>query len=75
MFCAKFRGSELRDLGFRTQKPRQRFGVKSDLIQKRLKYSKKYFTGLLYVLRYPFLPTNPLLAMMSFFFFALFFSF
>ena len=42
------------------------------LAQKRLKYGKKYFTRL-YVLRYPFIPTNPLLAAMSFFsFFFLF---
>ena len=39
-------------------------GVKSGLSQKRLKYGKKYFIGL-YVSRYPFIPTNPLLAAMS----------
>ena len=64
--CAKFRGNESRDFGFRTRKPTRKFGVKSDLIQKRLKYSKKYFSGLLHVLRCPFIPTNPFLATMSF---------
>ena len=36
--------------------------------QKRLKYVKKYFTGLFNVLRCSFIPTKPLLATMSFFF-------
>ena len=49
-----------------TQKPSQNFGVKSDLIQKWLKLSKKYFTRL-HVLRYSFISANPLLACMSFF--------
>ena len=48
----------------------QKFGVKSRLSQKRLKYGKKYFTWLNAV-RYPFILTNPLLATISFF--ALFF--
>ena len=34
----KFRGNGLRDLGFRTLKPPHKFGVKSGLSQKRLKY-------------------------------------
>ena len=59
--CAKFRGNESREFSFRTRKPRQKFGIKSGLIEKRLKYGKKYFTGLFYVLIYPFIPTNPVL--------------
>ena len=69
--CTKFRGIRSRDFGFRTRKPPRKFGVKSSLNQKRLMYGKKYFIGL-YVSRYPFIPTNPLLAAMrfiSFFFF------
>ena len=38
--CTKYRGNKLPDLGFRTQKPTQKFGVKSGHIQKRLKYGK-----------------------------------
>ena len=77
--CTKFRGNTgntLRDFGFRTRKPPRKFGVKSDLSQKRLKYGKTYFTRL-YFLRYPFIPTNQLLAAMRFFFpfFSLFFFF
>ena len=64
--CTKFRGKRLRDFGFRTQKPPRKFGVKSGLSQKRPKYGKKYAKWV-YVLRYPFNPTNPLLATMSFF--------
>ena len=69
----KFRGNRSRDFGFRTRKPPHKFGVKSGLSQKRLKYGKKYFIGL-YVSRYPFIPTNPLLAAMRFisFFFPFF---
>ena len=70
--CIKFRGNRSRDFGFRTRKPPQKFGVKNGLSQKRLKYGKKYFTQL-YVLRYLFIPTNPRLAAMRFFFFFLFF--
>ena len=74
--CTKFRGNRSRDFGFRTQKPARKFGVKSGLSQKRLKYGKKYFVWL-YVSRYPFIPTNPLLAAMRFisFFFSFFFPF
>ena len=79
--CTKFRGNRSLDFGFRTQKPPRKFGVKSGLSQKRLKYGKKCFIGL-YVSRYPLISTNPLLAAMrfisffSFFlFFFLFFSF
>ena len=66
--CAEFRGNESRDFGFRNRKPFQKCRVESGLIQKRLKYGKKYFTGL-NVFRYPFIPTNPLLVAMSFSFF------
>ena len=69
--CTKYRGNKLRDLGFRTQKPLQKFGVKYGLIQKRLNYGKKYFT-LFYVLKYLFIPNN--LIARSFFIFFLFFS-
>ena len=73
--CTKFRGNRSRDFGFTTRKPLRRFGVKSGLSQKRLKYGKKYFLWL-YVSRYPFIPTNPLLAAMRFIsYFFLFFSF
>ena len=61
--CTKFRGNRSRDFGFRTRKPPRKFGVKSGFSQKRLKHGKKYFIGL-YVSRYPFIPTNPLLAAM-----------
>ena len=44
--CTKFRGNRSRDFGFRTPKPPRKFGVKSGLSQKRLKYGKKYFIGL-----------------------------
>ena len=57
----------MRDFDFRTRKPLRKFGVKSGLIQKRPKYDKKALTRL-YVLRYLFIPTNSLLAAMSFFF-------
>ena len=74
--CTQFRGNRSRDFGFRTRKPPRKFGVKSGLSQKRLKYCKKYFIWL-YVSRYPFIPTNPLLAAMRFisFFFPFFFLF
>ena len=65
--CTKFEGNRWRDFGFRTRKPPRKFGVKSGLIQKRLTYDKKYFTGL-YILRFPFIPTSPLLATINFFF-------
>ena len=70
--CTTYRGNKLRNLGFRTQKPPQKFGVKSILIQKRLKYGKKNFT-LFYVLKYPFIPTNKIAV--RFFLFFPFFSF
>ena len=62
----KFWGNWLRGFGFRTQKPPSKFGVKSGLIQKRLKFDIKYFTWL-YVLSFLFIPTNSLLAAMKFF--------
>ena len=70
-FCTKFWSNRSRDFGFRTRKPPRKFGVKSGLSQKWLKYDKKYFMWL-YVLRYPFIPSNPFLTAMRFFF--LFFS-
>ena len=75
--CTKFRGNRSRDFGFRTRKPPRKFGVKSGLNQKRLKYDKKYFILWLYVLRYSFIPTKPLLAVMKFIssFFSFFFFF
>ena len=63
--CTQFRGNRSRDFGFRTRKLPRKFGVKSGFSQIRMKYGKKYFTWL-YVLRYPFIPTNPLLAAMRF---------
>ena len=72
--CTKFRGNWSREFGFRTRKPPRRFAVKSGLSQKRLKYGKKYFIGL-HVLRYLFIPTNPLLASMRFISFFSFFFF
>ena len=56
--CTKFRGNRSRDFGFMTQKPPRKFGVKSGLSQKRLKYDKKYFIWL-YVSKYPFIPIQP----------------
>ena len=72
--CTKFRGNRSLGFGFRTRKPPRKFGVKSGLSQKRLKCGKKYFIRL-YVSRYPFIPTNRLLAAMRFisFFFLFFF--
>ena len=67
--CTKFRGNRSRDFGFKTRKLPRRFGVQSGLIQKRL----LYFIGL-YVLRHPFIPTNPLSAAMRFISFFSFFS-
>ena len=72
--CTIFRGNRSRDFGFRTRKPPRKFGVNSGLSQKRLKYGKKYFIWL-YVSRYPFIPTNPLLAAMRFIYFFSFFFF
>ena len=74
--CTQFRGNRSRDFSFRIRKPPSKFGVKSSLSQKRLKCGKKYFIGL-YVSRYFFIPTNPLLAAMRFisFFFSFFFLF
>ena len=43
-------------------------------VKNSFKYGKKYFIGL-YVSRYPFIPTNPLLAAMRFIIFFPFFSF
>ena len=44
--CTKFRGNRSCDFDLRTKKPALKFGVKSGLSQKRLKYGKKYFIGL-----------------------------
>ena len=57
--CAKFRGNESRDFSFRTRKPRQKFGIKSGLIEKRLKYSKKIFHRVIIRLNIPFYPYQP----------------
>ena len=71
----KFRGNRSRDFGFRTRKPPRKFGVKSGFSQKLLKYGKKCFIGL-HVSRYPFIPTNPVLAALRFIsFFSFFFLF
>ena len=43
--CTRFQSKRSRDLGFRTQKPRQNFGVKSGFIQKWLKYAKNISHG------------------------------
>ena len=40
-FCTKFRGNRSH-FGFRTRKPPRKFGVKSGLSQKRLKYDKPF---------------------------------
>ena len=72
--CTQFRGNRSCDFGFRTRKPPRKFGVNSGFSQKRLKYGKKYFIGF-YVSRYPFIPTNPLLAAMRFISFFSFFFF
>ena len=73
--CTQFRGNRSRDFGFRTRKPPGKFGIENGFSQKRLRYGKKYFIWL-YVSRYPFIPTNPLLAAMRFisFFFPVFSS-
>ena len=74
--CTKFRGNRSRDFGFTTRKSPRKFGVKSGLSPKRLKYGKKYFIWW-YVSRHPFIPNNPLLAAMRFisFFFPFLFPF
>ena len=66
--CAKFQGNESRNFRFRTRKLLQKFGVKSGLIQKRLKCGKKYFTWL-YVVRYSFISTYTFRHIEFFFFF------
>ena len=68
--CIKVRGNKSCKFGCRTRKLPHKFGIKIGLSQKRLKYGKKYFIWL-YVLRYPFIPTNPLWPRCSFFFFFL----
>ena len=72
--CREFRGNRSRDFGCRARKPPRQVGVKSGLSQKLLKYGKKYFIWL-YVLKYSFIPTNPLLAAMRFISFFSFFFF
>ena len=73
--CIKFKGKLFRDFCFRTRKPPQKFGAESGLIQKRLNYGQ-IFHIIIHVLKYPFIPTDPLLAAMKFFLFVfLFFSF
>ena len=72
--CTKIWGNKSRYFNFKTWKPSQKLSVKSGLIQKQLKCSKKYFSWL-YVLQYPFIPNKPLLAVMSFFLLFPFFFF
>ena len=69
--CAKFQDNESRNFRFRTRKLFQKFGVKSGLIQKRLKYGKKYFTWL-YVVRYFFIPIHTFSGIEFFFLFSFF---
>ena len=69
--CAKFQGNESRNFRFRTWKILQKFGIKSGLFQKRLKYGKKYFTWL-YVVRYSFISTYTLSRIEFFFLFSFF---
>ena len=71
--CAKFQGKESRNFRFRTWKLLQKFGIKSGLIQKRLKYGKKYFTWL-YVVRYSIISTYTF-SRIEFFFLFSFFAF
>ena len=75
--CAKFQGNESRDFGFSARKPPQKFGVESSLIQKRLKYGKKFFTSMVICrkIRYPFIPTYTLDFGPRWVFFFLFFAF
>ena len=76
--CTKFRGNRSRDFGFRTRKPPHKFGVKSGLSQKRLKYGKTYFIGFRVVcLKIPFHPNQPTFGCdeVYFFFFPFFFLF
>ena len=70
--CAKFQSNESRSFRFRTWEIIQNFGIKSGLIQKRLKYGNKYFTWL-YVVRYCVISTYTF-SRIEFFFF-LFFAF
>ena len=67
--CAKFQGNESRNFRFWTRKLLEKFGVKSGLIQKRLKYGKKYFAWL-FVVRYSFIFTYTFSHIEFFFFFA-----
>ena len=71
--CTEFQSNESRNFRFWTQKLLQKFGVKSGLIQKRLKYGKKYFTWL-YVVRYSFISTYTF-SHFEFFFLFPFFAF
>ena len=68
MFVPNFEARDYVTLVLEPQKPPRKFGVKSGLSQKWLKYAKKYFIWL-YVLKYPFIPTNPRLAARTFIFF------
>ena len=43
--CTKFQGNRSRDFGFRIRKPSRKFGVKSGLSQKRLKYGTNILYG------------------------------
>ena len=58
--CTKFRGKRSRDFGFRTRKLLRKLDVKSGLLQKWLKYGKKYFTPLFLIcLKISFHPNQP----------------
>ena len=68
--CTKFRGNRLRDVGFRIRKPPRKFGVKSGLSQKLLKYGKHRVV----CLKIPFYPNQPTFGRDKvYFFFFLFF--
>ena len=69
--CAKFQGNESRNFRFRIRKLLQKFRVKGELIQKRLKYGEKIFT-LLYDVRYFFIPTYTFSRIEFFFSFSIF---
>ena len=57
------------DFGFRTWKPPRKISVKSGVIKNGLCKEKIFHIVTVYALRYLFIPTNPLMAAMSFFLF------
>ena len=70
MFVTSFEAITPVTFGFKIHPspPKKKFGVKSGLVQKRFKYGKNISHD--YTLRYPLIPTNSLLAAMSFIFLA-----